>query len=49
MKVCDSDALAIPASVLLFLLCFEFTCFVRPPRERKFLLQREQVRVSDIV
>ena len=49
MKVCDSDASAIPASVLLFLLCFEFTCFVRPPRERKFLLQWGHMRDSDMV
>lgn len=38
MKVCCSDASAIPANVLL-LLCFEFICFVKPPGERKFSRQ----------
>ena len=41
-KVCNCDASIIPASVL-FLLCFKFVCFVKPPCERKVSLQEGQM------
>jgi hypothetical protein len=46
MKVCDCDASAIPANVLL-LLCFEFVCLVKPPLERNFSLQTEQEKAME--